>query len=300
MNGDSDSNGSAGVFRIMRATSPLPLIIDSPHSGRTYPEDFCFCCAPVWLRRAEDNHVDELVATAPDYGAHLLCAEFPRTYIDVNRSRTDIDPAIVDGVWPEKVTPSSLSKIGYGLVRRLVRPGMPVYDRPLSVAEIGQRIHNYYDPYHAALEQLVTEAYERHRKVWHMNMHAMPSVPLPRGRMGRKDGRLVSVGQPDFVLGDRDGTSCAREFTMVVRDILVGMGYGVAVNNPYKGVEIVRRTGQPHKDRHSLQVEINKALYWDEEFGVKSINFNALKNDIQFLISQTASYVTGQITTRQA
>ena len=280
-----------GVYTLVRAAQPLPLVVDSPHSGRDYPHHFIHACPRDALERAEDNYVDELVGAAPRFGAALLCAAFPRSYIDVNRSRADIDPALVDGVWPEEMAPSHLSQIGYGLIRRLVKPGVPVYDRGLLPAEIAQRIENYYVPYHDALDGMIDEALYNFGEVWHLNMHAMPS----HGRTVKRAGKIVGVGQADFVLGDRDGTSCAREFTLAIRDILTGMGYSVAINHPYKGVEIVRRLGRPHQGRHSLQIEINKALYWDEQKNKKSANYSVLKKDVDTLLAQAARYVTGKL-----
>ena len=47
----------------------LPLVLDSPHSGSVYPDDFGFCCPLPLLRRAEDAYVDELYECAKDAGA---------------------------------------------------------------------------------------------------------------------------------------------------------------------------------------------------------------------------------------
>ncbi len=48
------------------------------------------------------------------------------------------------------------------------------------------------------------------------------------------------------------------------RDFFRGAGYSVAINDPYKGVEIVRKHGRPAAGRHSLQIELNRRLYMDE------------------------------------
>jgi N-formylglutamate amidohydrolase len=280
-----------GIYTLTRAAQPLPLVLDSPHSGREYPADFRHSCSRDALERAEDSYVDDLVSGAPLHGAALLCALMPRSYIDVNRNRADIDPAILAGAWNGDIMPSHLSQIGYGLIRRLVRPGMPVYDAPLPADEINRRIDSYYVPYHDALDALVEEALYNFGEVWHINCHSMPS----HGRTLKKHGKVFCAGQADFVLGDRDGTSTARDFLFAVRDALTAMGYRVAVNDPYKGVEIVRRHGRPHQGRHSLQLEINKALYWDEYKNKKSPNYSALKEDIEKLISKTAQFVTGRL-----
>src|SRR4030081_1504938 len=69
----------------------VPLVFDSPHSGSEYPADFPFCCALDVLRTAEDAYVDELYAAAPELGATLIGAVFPRSYLDPNRAADDLD-----------------------------------------------------------------------------------------------------------------------------------------------------------------------------------------------------------------
>ena len=255
-------------FTIAAPATPLPLIFDSPHSGTHYPDDFAYVCAFGDLQRAEDRFVDELFACAPEYGGVLLCAHFPRSYIDVNRGIDDIDPVILAESWPHgEINPSSRSDAGIGLIRRLVRPGMPLYDQPLSVAAISHRIENYYKPYHAALEKLMNEAHYNFGQVWHINCHSMPSASArPKQPIGINGyGGL----ETDFVLGDRDGTSCDLDFTHALRDFLRGLGYTVTINDPFKGVELVHRYSAPARGLHSLQIEINKALYMNEDTSEK-------------------------------
>lgn len=268
--------------------NPLPLVFDSPHSGRDYPADFDYSCDPSLLQKAEDNHVDDLFAAVPAYGGTFLHALFPRTYIDVNRAEDDIDPDLFAEQWPEPVNPSPRAHAGIGLIRRLVKPGVPVYSRSLTHKEVRHRIETCYRPYHQALAALIDDCHYNYGQVWHINCHSMPSQFQSPGP-GR--GVMPLFGkQPDFVLGDRDGTSCALEFTHALRDFLHNKGYTVAINDPYKGVEIVRLHGAPSTGRHSIQLEINKALYWDEEKLEPSRNYDGLKNDIGALIAFIAAF----------
>ena len=70
----------------------------------------------------------------------------------------------------------------------------------------------------------------------------------------------------DFVLGDRDGTTCEPAVHAARRATrCASMGYSVAINDPYKGVEIVRKHGRPAESRHSLQIEFKRTLYMDEQ-----------------------------------
>ena len=266
-----------GVYKVARAEKLLPLIFDSPHSGREYPEDFNHACPIEALVRAEDNYVDELFGCVPAAGGTLLTALFPRAYIDVNRAVTDIDADMLREPWPHgELRPTRRSHAGTGLIRRTVRPGTPVYDRKLAVKEIRQRIEKYYEPYHNALKNLLDETHTTHGQVWHINCHSMPSA------------------QPDFCIGDRNGSSSSADFTHALHDFLKGLGYSVNINQPYKGVEILRRHGAPALGRHSVQIEISKALYWDETKLIKSLNYNALKDDIEKLVLFCAGWVEDQ------
>ena len=82
-------------FDIIRpAGAEIPLVLDSPHSGTHYPEDFQPAVSRELLRQAEDSFVDELYASGPSLGATLIAARFPRSYIDPNRSLLDIDTSL--------------------------------------------------------------------------------------------------------------------------------------------------------------------------------------------------------------
>jgi N-formylglutamate deformylase len=286
-------------FTIAKPRNPIPLVFDSPHSGRDYPDDFRFSCDFDELEKAEDRYVDDLFACAPHYGAALLLAHFPRSYIDGNRASTDIDPELMKEPWPHsEIAPSARSDAGIGLIRRLVKPGMPVYDRDLSAREVLKRIKNCYEPYHDALEKLMDDAHYNFGQVWHINCHSMPSGSArPRRAIGMS-GRAGK--ESDIVLGDRDGTSCDTDFTHAMRDFLKSLGYVVTINDPFKGVELVDRYSNPARGYHSIQVEINKALYMDEEKNRKNKNYGALKMDVEKLIGFCASWVNANLTSMAA
>jgi N-formylglutamate deformylase len=263
----------------------VPLVFDSPHSGSHYPDDFRFCCPLEVLRTAEDTYVDELYAAAPEFGATLIGAVFPRSYLDPNRAVDDLDTALIDGPWPSDLKPSHRTRSGLGVVRRVARTGTPIYDRKLSVAEIVARLERYHTPYHRVLEEACTRAHGKFGIVWHVNCHSMPSQ-----RSGKKGGHC-----PDFVLGDRDGTTCEPELTDFVARVLRGRGYTVRINEVYKGVEIVKRQGRPGEGRHSLQIEVDRALYMDQKTLEKAPGFLRLQDDITHLIEALATFASARL-----
>ena len=264
---------------------PVPVVFDSPHSGTGYPDDFG-CILPMKvLRSAEDTFVERLYGEAPRYGATLLAALFPRSYIDPNRSLLDLDPDLLDAPWPEPLEPGEKSlQLGSGLVWRTCHPDLDMYERKLTVAEVRNRIETYYKPYHRALAERIEAMRARFDLVFHVNCHSMQSVSTEKSPDGPGKKR------PDFVLGDRDGSTCAAEYTALVGDALAGMGYEVAVNAPYKGVELVRAYSDPADRRHSLQIEIKRGLYMDEQTFRPNAGFAALRTDITRLIEVICDY----------
>ena len=270
----------------------MPLVFDSPHSGSSYPEDFQFCCPFDVLRMAEDTYVDELYGAAPALGATLIGAVFPRSYLDPNRAIDDLDSALIDGTWPSPLAPSHKTRSGLGLVRRVARPGIPIYERKLGVDEIRARLERYHTPYHRVLDEACQRAHRKFGIVWHINCHSMPSQRS--GKNGKRGGHCA-----DFVLGDRDGTTCEPEFTEFVAEVLRRYGYTVRINEVYKGVEIVKRQGRPAMHRHSLQIEVDRALYMDQKTLEKSPGFDQVRADITELIEALQRFANARLAERR-
>ncbi len=283
----------AKIFTLQKPETPLPLIFDSPHSGTIYPDDFNYSCDFKLLEQSEDKYVDELFSSAPKHGGTLLCAQFPRTYIDVNRAIDDVNPALLSDQWPDEygsINPSNRSNAGIGLIREFITPNTPVYSHKTSPKEIKLRIDTFYIPYHTTLADLIDMYHRQFGQIWHINCHSMPS-----GLANNTYSRANPVQKPDFVLGNRDGTSCDIEFTHLIQEFLIKNGYKVAINTPYKGVELVKKYSNPAMGKHSIQIEIARNLYMNEENCQKNRKFIDLQNDINDLIIYMSDYITKKV-----
>lgn len=269
----------------------LPLVCDSPHSGTKYPDDFGYTIPFERLRAGEDTDVHVLWESLPSVGATLLAAEFPRAYIDANRDADDIDPAMLDAPWPGPLSPGEKTRLGIGLIWRDAGQGVrtPIYSRKLGVAEVQRRIATYHAPYHAAMRQAIETAYAQHGAVWHLNLHSMPANSY-EGLGIQTDKKLA-----DFVLGDRDGTTAAPEFTQMVAHALRSRGFSVAINDPFKGVALISRLGRPAENRHSLQIELHRCLYLDEATCERSAGFGALQAALAGVARDIAAYVRTRV-----
>ncbi len=255
-------NSPARTPRLLCLPGRTPLVLDSPHSGVSYPDDFGYTCDLTVLRRAEDTHVEKLYDFAPALDVAWIEALFPRSYLDANRNTTDIDVSLFDEPWPDPVTTDlgALKKLrlGKGLIWRTTDDGLPIYRRALSVAEVRARINNCWQPYHAAVALAIDAAHARHGYSIHINCHSMPAIASSHAT------EFPGEAHADFVVGDRDGSTASGPLVKLICEHLRCCGYSVSYNHPYKGVELVRRYSNPLMQRHSVQVEINRKLYMDE------------------------------------
>jgi N-formylglutamate amidohydrolase len=256
-----------------------PLVFASPHSGRAYDAEFLAASRldPLALRRSEDCFVDELFAAAPDFGAPLLAATFPRAYCDVNREPWELDPEMfADPLPPWVNTASARVGAGLGTIARVVASGEAIYRGKLRFADAEARVRGCWQPFHDALQELVASTRARFGTCLLIDCHSMPSNQTP----ARTDA--------DVVLGDAHGTTCLGRTMQRVQDVLERLGYRVRRNDPYAGGYITRHYGRPREGVEALQIELCRSLYMDETRLEKRPTFSAVQRDIAALIAALA------------
>lgn len=253
-----------------------PLLFNSPHSGSIYPETFLrqSQLEAATLRRSEDSFVDELFAGVVAQGYPLMHAHFPRCFVDVNREPYELDPRMFEGRLPSFANTRSMRVAGgLGTIARVVGDAQEIYGRRIPVDDALARIESLYKPYHRALRRLFSRLHRDFGYAILIDCHSMPSTA------GHRDERP----RPEFVIGDRYGTSCAGAVTEVVEQALREMGYTVSRNKPYAGGFITEHYGNPAAGLHALQLEINRALYMDERRHERAAGFERLSADIEKL-----------------
>ncbi|MGY9014864.1 MAG: N-formylglutamate amidohydrolase [Rhodospirillales bacterium] len=244
---------------IRPAEQTVPLVFASPHSGQHYPNEFIASSRldPLSLRRSEDAFMDEVFGSAVEHGAPLLRARFARAYIDLNREAYELDPAMFNDDLPDYVnTTSARAAAGLGTIARIVSYGEEIYSEKLTFSEAKKRIDTCYKPYHDALRGLVEATRKKFGVCLLVDCHSMPSI-CSSSRLGK--------GQNDMVLGDCYGTACAPQVIENADRILSDMGLKVTRNDPYAGGFTTRHYSAPEDGIHVLQVEVNRALYMDED-----------------------------------
>ncbi|MGE5271595.1 MAG: N-formylglutamate amidohydrolase [Thiohalocapsa sp.] len=259
----------------------VPLVVASPHSGAEYNEEFLAAARldPLTLRRSEDCFVDEIFSAAPEVGAPLLAARFPRAYLDANREPWELDPAMFADLLPSFVNARSPRvRMGLGTIARVVASGEEIYARKLRFAEARRRVETLYQPYHQALRRLVDETELAFGGYLLLDCHSMPSAAS------------AGAGQAaaDIVLGDCHGAACAPHIVEVARDFLAARNFVVALNAPYAGGFTTGHYGTPRRGRHAMQIEINRALYMDERSYRRKPGFDRVQAEMSALVAHLA------------
>ncbi len=279
MSAAGDFSDIAPFNVVEAAVQRVPFVFNSPHSGRHYPTRFLEMSRldASTIRRSEDCYVDELFAGVPRLGAPLLSANFPRAYLDVNREPWELDPRMFADQLPSFANIRSPRVAGgLGTIPRLVGEGLDIYPARLSFTEAVDRVETIYKPYHDRLRQLVTRTHAQFGRAVLVDCHSMPASI-----------RISESGpRPDFIVGDRFGSSAAPALTELAISLLVGMGYTVAHNKPYAGGFITEHYGRPARGLHTLQIEVNRGLYVNERTYQRSSGFVALANDLTLFAAQ--------------
>jgi N-formylglutamate deformylase len=211
----------------------------------------------------------------------------------VNRHVQDIDVHMLADAWPGEVRPSERClALGNGLVFSHTPSRTPIYARRLTACEVAHRIERYWRPYRQALVQALDTAADAGR-YWHLNLHSMPRNAYERL------GRVAPGPLADVVLGDLHGRSCSADFMAVVAAAFRQRGYRVAVNDPYSGQDLLREFGDPARGRESLQVEMNRALYLDEQTRELLPQAAALRADIAHVLEKIATHIRSSTSNRR-
>lgn len=238
-------------------TAASPFVFAVPHSGRHYPTDFIERARlnETALRRSEDAFVDQLFQGVLEHGGSLLIATYARAYLDLNRAENELDPALFHPPLEQDMLElSHRVKAGLGLIPSIISEGVRIYDKPLPAREAEKRASLVHKPYHNKLQELLGDSLKRYGKAYLIDCHSMPSEGGRRKRRG-----------PDIVLGDGWGNSCSREFTSLAEELFLNEGFSVRRNVPYSGGYSTVHYGNPASNIEALQIEINRAIYMDEE-----------------------------------
>lgn len=233
-----------------------PFFISIPHAGEEFPENAFWLkglSEPV-LMRDVDRYVDALYApTIAKLGVSSIITKWHRYVIDLNRLPTDIDAATVEGCETKAGTHAR------GLHWAITTWGEKLMTAPMTQKMHDEYVELYYEPFHKAVrEQFAKFKAGGATRVFHLDCHSMPS----KGTSQHKD---PGAERADIVVSDQLGTSAMTEYKDLVIQSYEAAGFTVAYNHPYIGGGITVTYGKPAIGQHTIQVEMNRKLYMNEE-----------------------------------
>ncbi|MFK7878506.1 N-formylglutamate amidohydrolase [Roseobacter sp.] len=257
------------------------VVFASPHSGRDYPWSLLRSTVldDYAIRSSEDAFVDQLFDCATQFGATFLKAGAPRAFVDLNRSNDELDPALIEGVRRQTHNPRVAS--GLGVIPRVVANGRAIYQGKLSLMEAKQRLSDYWHPYHDMLQALLDEALRYHGQAVLIDCHSMPHEAV-QGIVRR------GAKRPQIVLGDRFGAAANPDIVDRVEAAFTSAGFVVSRNAPFAGAYVAQAYGRPSRGQHAVQVEIDRALYMDEQTIKPSSDFADLQLVLRGVIAEIA------------
>jgi N-formylglutamate amidohydrolase len=233
----------AEPFPIVRQPAPgrrMPVLVSVPHYG-TQPlphitgTDYVEPWFETFAYGFADTFAGDLYSDLHECGATVLATPFSRMFVDVNRRRDDFEHA--DGAVRSR----------RGVVRTHTMRDVPIFARPLELADLERRLQTLYDPYYATLEQLLSELRDAYGYALLLDGH----TGSPRGM---KDHQVI--------IGTRHDATCAPELAWAVAEVFTRHGFEVHRNvSGYIGGNIVATFGRPETRRvHAIQIEVNASL----------------------------------------
>ncbi len=271
----------APFLRLGAEPPASPVLLSVPHAGRDYSDALLGASRlPLHtLEVLEDRLVDRLIWRAVAAGCAAIVAQRPRAEIDLNRDEREIEPATVAPPPPAgSILQSLRTRSGLGLIPSRIAGSGAIWTRRIEQRELQRRIDEIHAPYHHALASMLREVRARFGIAILLDCHSMP--PGSAGRAG-------------IVLGDRHGTAIAPALIDAAADAARAAGYEVAINKPYAGGHITARHGRPSAGIHALQLEIDRALYLDEDLRSPGASFDAVTQLIESVAQALADRAIG-------
>lgn len=244
----------------------FPLVLSSPHAGRDFPKEFLknSTLTEHELKISEDAFVTDIIKKASNAGIPLISLNLPRTFVDVNRDKIELDETMFYDAPKSSDINSRRCRVGLGVLHRVVYQNKNIYDGLLSYKDAMERIKNVYEPYHKRLKQLVDKCVRKFGFCLLVDCHSMPSMIC---------NIMNETKALDFCVCNLFGESCPDEMSAKIYEELQKNDYRVEYNRPYAGAFITFNYCQPRKKIYTLQLEINRAIYMDEQSYQKNKQF---------------------------
>lgn len=206
----------------------VPIIVSIPHSGTYIPQTMKKELIDSVILANIDWYLPNLYSFLKDLEITTIINNVSRYVIDSNR----------------EISNSSNNSYVHNYIYTKTTFGNLMYKKDLEDREISDRITKYYTPYHQALINLMNDKLSHFNKIYLIDLHSF--------------GKNI---EENIVLGNRDGQTLNKEFTMFIKNSLEKLDFKVSLNNPYSGGYITRKYANNKVE--TLQLELSYKKYID-------------------------------------
>ena len=244
------------MFRKLIRNDPQnPVLITIPHSGDFYPDIFLekIKLDLSKIRKIEDFKSDQIIKFINEDAADILIAKCSRAVLDLNRSRKALDNKMFkEIILHSEPDEKKMLSYGLGVLPKLIQ-NENIFKSKLTTYYGNHILETFYDPFHLSIQTQIETLMSKFGVCYHFDLHSMPQ---------RAVKNMKNI--PDIVLGDNFRKSCSLELINYIKDQFEKYGLIVSINQPYAGGFITRNYGNPSKGIETIQIEVNRSLYMDE------------------------------------
>lgn len=257
----------------------MPVLLSVPHSGRDYPEWLVALASQgrASLTTLEDPLVDRLVWRVIQKGCAAVIARAPRAAVDCNRAEDEVDPSVIDGANRGRVT--ARARGGLGIVPGRTQQHGYLWRRPISRAQLDDRISQAHRPYHEAIERQIDLLLDRFGCALLLDCHSMPPPP---------------PGIPPVVFGDCKGRTADSWISLEAMAVANRCGFDAGLNDPFAGGHVIERHARPARGVHALQIELDRRTYLDRALKLPGPGFDKAASLLETLAIELGENLLGR------
>jgi N-formylglutamate deformylase len=234
-------------------------LLHIPHSSSIIPPEYrgCFALNDEQLRRESirmiDAHTAELFVADPHI-AHPLVFPVSRLLVDPERFLDD--------------SREPMAQRGMGVLYTRTSSGDTLRTEAAGRLR-DELIERYYRPHHDALSRFVEAALEAAGHALIIDCHSFPSKALPCHHYGTDP-------IPDICIGT-DPVHTPPALADAAKAFFAANGLTVALDHPFSGSIVPASHYRKDARVHSLMIEVNRALYMNEQTGEPHDGFKRLQ-----------------------
>ncbi len=260
-------------YAIFDPTAPaVPVVGHVPHASTVIPGDvrdeilLDDDALHRELVRLTDWHTDDLFGWLPGRGATMFVNRLSRLVFDPERFADDAQ--------------EPMAALGQGVVYTRTTWGERL--RELTDHDRDQRIADLYEPYHAALSELVGSQLERFGRCTLLDCHSFATLPLPHERDQSPERPDICIGTDPFHTPTALATDLQRTFA--------AEGFHVRRDAPFSGCLVPLAYYRRDRRVSSVMIEVRRGLYCDESTGQRVPAFPGVRAALERAVTASGLF----------